>query len=1015
MQNSINNFRSGLRQNTFKLNTTETLNLDEKKGGSLIFLDCSVNNLKINLPPVNDSRGIFFNFIFENVNNGATINFYAFDDANPRAAETKIKIKQHTDSDPVDNYTITINTATRNWIGENFQIVSDGEYWFITNLSFNETFEILETSNITIGSGNTDGNVFTVSGDNEISGESNLTFDGSQLIVKGDISLREDITNTNQVVSFQDNNIVTKGNIEGSDVKTSNAFNDYWIQKGLDIDGESDNDQFGYSIAMSANGKFLAVGSPYHDGSKGLVRVYKFLSGNWTQIGSDLDGEAEDDTSGFSVSINNDGDIVAIGAPENNGIHGENSGHVRVYQYNGTDWVQLSDDIDGEAEDDKSGFSVSLNYKGDIVAIGAPENNGTADNAGHVRVYQYNGSGNPWLQLGQDIDGEAEGDKSGSVVSLNALGDIVAIGSPNHDAVKGHVRIYKYNGSGNPWLQLGDDIDGESGGDLFGTKLQLSANGKTVVIGTNGIIPGYVKAYEYSSSGWTQMGSNMAAEQHLSVSLSANARYISIGNLKTDHVRIYYWNNYFWKAVGSSFSRDTTEDRFGFSVSLSGDGNVLAVGTPLCDNTGTDMGKVRVFSRCNNIRNISAITQKNSKIITDVTISAPSYTIDFSEVGDAVYTINNAVDNIEISLSNAFKIGQTGFIIFKFGANVPAAMTFKSGVGWYRPLDIGNGTGVNTITTSPNGVQLYNYYILEESKVFLHGDFTNWVKLGQDIDGEAEQDGSGGSVSLSSDGKIVAIGATGNDDNGNKSGHVRVYQYNGVSTWVQLGQDIDGEAANDSSGVSVSLSSDGKIVAIGATGNDDNGNKSGHVRVYEYNGVDTWVKLGQDIDGEAAVDQSGHSVSLSSDGKTVAIGAIGNDDNGNGSGHVRVYEYNADTTIWEQMGQDIDGEAVNDQSGTSVSLSNDGTIVAIGAIGNDGDNGVDSGHVRVYEYNGVDTWVQLGLDIDGESASDFSGKSVSLSSDGKIVAIGADFNDGNGSVSGHVRVYEYFNGALPLI
>ena len=1067
MQNSINNSRSGLRQNTFKLNTTETLNLDEKKGGSLIFLDCSVNNLKINLPPVNDSRGIFFNFIVENVDNGATINFYAFDETD--TAETKIKIKQHADSVPVDNYTITINTATRNWIGENFQIVSDGEYWFITNLSYNETFEILEDSDITLVSGNTDGNVFTVSGDNEISGESNLTFDGSQLIVKGNISLREDITNTNQVVSFQDNKIVTTGNIEGCDVKTSNAFNDYWIQKGLDIDGESDNDQFGYSIAMSANGKFLAVGSPYHDGSKGLVRVYKFLSGNWTQIGSDLDGEAAGDTSGFSVSINNDGDIVAIGAPENN------AGHVCVFQYNGTDWVQLSDDIDGEAEDDKSGFSVSLNYKGDIVAIGAPENNGTADNAGHVRVYQWNGV-DSWVKLGDDIDGAALNDKSGSVVSLNALGDIVAIGSPNHDADKGHVRIYQYNGV-DTWVKLGLDIDGKSDGDLFGTKLQLSANGKTVVIGTNGINPGYVKAYEYSSTGWGQIGSNLSADMILSISLSADARYISIGNLITGNVIIYYWNNYFWKAVGSSFSRDTTGDRFGSSVSLSGDGNVLAVGTPLCDNTGTDMGKVRVFSRCNNIRNISAITQKNSKIITGVTISAPSYTIDFSEVGDAVYTINNAVDNIEISLSNAFKIGQTGFIIFKFGANVPAAMTFKSGVGWYRP-DAGSGTGVNTITTSPNGVQLYNYYILEESKVFLHGDFTNWVKLGQDIDGEAEQDGSGGSVSLSSDGKIVAIGATGNDDNGNISGHVRVYEYNGVDTWVKLGQDIDGEAAVDQSGHSVSLSSDGKTVAIGAIGNDDNGNGSGHVGVYEYNGVDTWVQLGQaidqdidgeaagdqsgysvslsndglivaigaifnnggngddsghvrvyeydgvgnpwvqlgdDIDGEAANDQSGYSVSLSSDGTIVAIGANVNDGNGNASGHVRVYEYDGVGDTWVKLGDDIDGEAANDSSGTSVSLSNDGTIVAIGAIGNDGDNGVDSGHVRVYEYNGVDTWVQLGLDIDGEAASDFSGKSVSLSSDGKIVAIGADFNDGNGSVSGHVRVYEYFNGTLPLI
>ena len=52
------------------------------------------------------------------------------------------------------------------------------------------------------------------------------------------------------------------------------------------------------------------------------------------------------------------------------------------------------------------------------------------------------------------------------------------------------------------------------------------------------------------------------------------------------------------------------------------------------------------------------------------------------------------------------------------------------------------------------------------------------------------------------------------------------------------------------------------------------------------------------------------------------------------------------------------------------------------------------------------SWSQLVLDIDGEAADDYSGHSVSLSSDGTIVAIGAYYNDGNGSDSGHVRVYD---------
>ncbi len=112
-------------------------------------------------------------------------------------------------------------------------------------------------------------------------------------------------------------------------------------------------------------------------------------------------------------------------------------------------------------------------------------------------------------------------------------------------------------------------------------------------------------------------------------------------------------------------------------------------------------------------------------------------------------------------------------------------------------------------------------------------------------------------------------------------------------------------------------------------------------------------------------------------------------------------------TDFTQLGSDIDGEAAYDYSGRTLSLNSDGTIVAIGAYGND-DNGSSSGHVRVYEWNsGSSSWVQKGSDIDGENAGDFSGISVSLSSDGTIVAIGANRNGGNGSYSGHVRVYKF--------
>ncbi len=281
-----------------------------------------------------------------------------------------------------------------------------------------------------------------------------------------------------------------------------------------------------------------------------------------------------------------------------------------------------------------------------------------------------------------------------------------------------------------------------------------------------------------------------------------------------------------------------------------------------------------------------------------------------------------------------------------------------------------------------------------------------WTQIGSDIDGEAVGDGSGYSVSLSADGYIVAIGAPYNAGNDSNSGHVRVYK-NINGTWTQIGSDIDGEAADDWSGWSVSLSVDGSIVAVGAPYNGGNGEYAGHVRVYQ-NVSGAWTQIGGDIDGEAAYDHSGFSVSLSADGSIVAIGAIGNAGNGSGAGHVRVYEYQSGT--WTQIGQDIDGEATGDWAGYSVSLSADGSKVAIGAPKNDG-NGQDVGHVRVYEnING--TWTKIGSDINGEAADDYSGTSVSLSADGSIIAIGAYGNDGNGADAGHVRVYESLYGGI---
>ena len=271
-----------------------------------------------------------------------------------------------------------------------------------------------------------------------------------------------------------------------------------------------------------------------------------------------------------------------------------------------------------------------------------------------------------------------------------------------------------------------------------------------------------------------------------------------------------------------------------------------------------------------------------------------------------------------------------------------------------------------------------------------------WEKLGQDINGKTG-DLSGASVSLSSDGTIVAIGADYNSDNGLNSGTCRVYQLGltggiGTTGWIQLGTDINGETG-DNSGYTVSLSSDGTVVAVGAPSNNANGHGAGTCRVHQLvttGGITRWIQLGTDIQGVSG-DGSGYSVSLSSNGTRVAIGSP---NNSNGVGTCRVYQLG--TNDWVQIGQNINGQNGGD-AGYSVSLSSEGTIVAVGAPFNSGNSPTytGAGECRVFQLGvtgGTTGWVQLGANIFGETGRDNLGGSVSLSGNGKIIAFGCPNN-----------------------
>ena len=132
-----------------------------------------------------------------------------------------------------------------------------------------------------------------------------------------------------------------------------------------------------------------------------------------------------------------------------------------------------------------------------------------------------------------------------------------------------------------------------------------------------------------------------------------------------------------------------------------------------------------------------------------------------------------------------------------------------------------------------------------------------------------------------------------------------------------------------------------------------------------------FLKLGNDINGEAVGDESGISVVINSSGNRIAIGGYKNDGNGSNSGNVRIYEDIGGNCI--QMGSDIDGETTSDKFGKSVDMNSAGDRVVVGAwFASSGVLPIGSGQISCYQFtNG--TWNQL-----GNKLTSFENNTISL-------------------------------------
>ena len=228
-----------------------------------------------------------------------------------------------------------------------------------------------------------------------------------------------------------------------------------WIKASTVSMTEVDT-RFGASLGISYDGSTIAVGAPApdEDGEAGAVRIFTRADGEaeWTQqTFPEPDGIEEGDEFGDSVALNDAGDILAVGAPQDNGASDADidSGAVYIFTRNGDTWTQQTtvlrsqDPTSDVGDEGNFGNSVALNSNGLILAVGAPEDPVEGQNrVGRVHVFSRSSVTDDW---GTPITLRGENPDSGNLfgesIALNAVGDILAIGSSEENNSAGSVSI----------------------------------------------------------------------------------------------------------------------------------------------------------------------------------------------------------------------------------------------------------------------------------------------------------------------------------------------------------------------------------------------------------------------------------------------------------------------------------------------------------------------------------------------------------------------------------------------
>jgi len=429
------------------------------------------------------------------------------------------------------------------------------------------------------------------------------------------------------------------------------------------------------------------------------------------------------------------------------------------------------------------------------------------------------------------------------------------------------------------------------------------------------------KAEIESKPDWAQVGGDILGSAYnvqFGKSVDCNhdgTRIISsayqTGTVPVGDVRVYDWNGSAWTQVGNTLAGPQSSPTQGYfgetSVSISGDGTIIAVGSRLEDpDGGTDKGTVRVFY-----------------------LNGAVWTVlpDSGALTSSITTGTTALrDDIFVGEANSDQLGYQTKLSYDGKTILMTAPNFDD-------PSAGADTGQARIYTYSNGA---------------------WSKKGEFLVGDANEH-LGYSADMSEDGNCIVLGGyDGNNDN------AWIYIWNG-STWVNRGASGTNPAFtrtdSDQFGKSCAISNDGTVIAFGVFEADiadgAHADNTGIVQVYHWSGS-AWVLKGTLTNKDATDDTFGSAVSLSGDGKRLIVGAQDDSTFSSNNGRLYTFEYNGSTWVRREPFTSI-GTSSGVYDDTEIGrvrtavISRDGSAIVSGERAfNSSNGGSNTGRVRVF-------------------------------------------------------------------